>query len=84
MTIIIIRDVYGLHLRKSKWKVKVENPGFTAEVILQIHSLDGIEAILTKILVFPNMISAHIIISKTLKNLCIILPLGRLHENRNT
>ena len=34
----IIRDVYGLHLRKSK---SSKNPGFTAEVLLQIHSLDG-------------------------------------------
>ena len=33
----IIRDVYGLHLRKWKWK----NPGFTARVLLQFLSLDG-------------------------------------------
>ena len=37
----IIRDVYGLHLRKSKWKRKSKIPGFTAEILLQIHSLDG-------------------------------------------
>ena len=67
----IIRDVYwSLHLPKWMWKWK--NPGFTAEVLVQFHSPDGNRSSIDENSWFFLIWFQH-----------IILPLGRLHQNRN-